>query len=1047
MILKNSFKILLTLLWLSQPLLAQKVDMTLFKGMTPRNIGPAGMSGRVTAIDVVNSDPNIIYAGTASGGLWKSTGGGVAWEPIFDKEKVASIGAIAIYQNSPDIIWVGTGEGNPRNSQSMGGGVYLSRDGGKSWELKGLENTKVIHKIWVHPNDPNTVIVGAMGQAWADSDDRGVYKTTDGGKNWKKVLFVSGRTGVGAMSVDPTNPNKIFVAMWEFRRWPWFFKSGGVGSGLYVSQDGGDTWKKRTSEDGLPEGELGRIGIAIAPSNTNLIYALVESKKNAFYKSIDGGIKWTKIQDKQTGDRPFYYWDIHVDPDNENRVYNVFSQIEVSIDGAKTFEQLLGWNPTRVHGDYHSWWISPNDGAFMINGNDGGIAISRDRGVTWRFAENIPVGQFYHINVDNAIPYNVMGGMQDNGTWRGPSNALRSGGIRNSYWDEVAFGDGFDAAPDPTDNRYGYGMWQGGNLLRIDFETGFSQYIKPSHPKDEFLRFNWNAALALDPFDNSTIYYGSQYVHKSTDKGQNWTIISPDLTSNDPEKQKQMDSGGLTYDATGAENHTTILAIAPSPKEKGVIWAGTDDGKVQITRDGGTTWKDVTPSLKGFPAGAWIPQITASTFKASEAFVVVNDYRRGDWTPFLYKTSDYGATWQRIVDGNTVSGYVLSFVQDPIQPKLMFVGTEFGLFVSFDAGTIWNKWSEGYPATVSTYDMAIQPREHDLVIGTFGRSIWILDDIRPLREIATKSASILAETIYAYPVQDAYLYETKEASGTRFQADAIYKGDDKPSGAQLTFSIKETPKQNKELKSDTVHVKITDALGNVIRNLFSKVDKAGVQKIGWDLRQTGVRFPGSPKPKPGSQEPSGRNVAPGTYGVTFTYNGQKSESSIKVISDPRISLDLSQMAAINTKYDLLYDVMNKATAAVDRLDEAKSTMGKVATLMEDVDTAKTSAVRKQAKELTEKVKVLKEAITGKEDLQGIYRDPLLPTSRLGAAMGYLGLYNTSNTTQDVMITQATSAVNDQITKVNEFFDGDWKTYQKAVEALQLQLFKVYEPLK
>lgn len=1029
------------------PGLAQKVDMSLMHALAPRNIGPAGMSGRVTAIDVVHRDPSIMYVGTASGGLWKSTGGGVAWEPIFDKEKVASIGAISIFQKNPDIIWVGTGEGNPRNSQNMGGGVYLSRDGGNTWELKGLENTRVIHNIWVHPDDHNTVLVGAMGDAWADSEHRGLYKTTDGGKTWRKTLHINEKTGIGAMAVDPSNPNKIFAATWEFRRWPWFFKSGGAGSGLYVSHDGGETWKKRTSEDGLPEGELGRIGLAIAPSNPKIVYALVESKKNAFYKSTDGGVKWTKVQDKQVGDRPFYYYDLAVDPENENRVYNIYSMVYVSTDGARTFEQLLGWNPQRVHGDYHAWWIHPKDGAFMINGNDGGIAITRDRGVTWRFAENIPVGQFYHVNTDNAVPYNILGGMQDNGTWRGPSNSLRDGGLRNSYWDEISFGDGFDALADPDDNRYGYGMWQGGNLQRLDFETGHNQYIKPTHPDGIFLRFNWNAAIAQDPFSNSTIYYGSQFVHKSTDKGLTWSIISPDLTTNDPEKQKQMETGGLTFDVTGAENHTTILVIEPSPKEQGVLWVGTDDGKVQLTRDGGKTWKDVTPNAKIMPANSWIPQVKASVHNAGEAYVVANNYRRGDWTPYLYRTRDYGATWQRIIDGNAANGYMLSFVQDPFEPKLLFAGTEFGLYVSFDGAATWNKWTEGYPAATSTYDMVIQPREHDLVIATFGRSLWIIDDIRSLREIAAKGiASTLGNSISAYPVQDAYLFEKKQAAGIRFQADAVYQGADKPDGAVLTFSVKATPKQDKELKSDTVFVQIIDDKGEVIRNIYKKVEKPGLNRITWRLDMKGTRFPGSPKPKPGSPEPSGRSVLPGSYTVKYTYNGQEATSKINVLADPRIKVASWQFEAYVAKYDRLAGTMAKLTQVMDQLDEAKATVERINGIVGESELENKADLKKSNEEMLTKLKTLKEAIRGKEEVQGIFRDPLLPSSLLFGAMGYLGLYNTPNANQDTAIAQAVAAVNDQLKLVNGFFDEDWKTFEKNISNIKLTLVKTYKPI-
>ena len=499
---------------------AQNLNMKHFKGMSPRSIGPAGMSGRVTSIDVVRSNPDIMYIGTASGGVWKSESGGIAWEPIFDDQRTISIGAIAIQQSNPSVIWVGTGEGNPRNSQSSGAGIYKSLDGGKTWKYLGLEKTRNIHRIIIHPSNPDVVYLSVIGYAWGDTEQRGVYKTTDGGKTWKKILYVNNRTGAADLVMDPSNPNKLIVAMWEYRRWPWYFKSGGKGSGLYITYDGGETWKQKTDKDGLPKGELGRIGLAIAPSKPNIIYALVEAKKNALYKSTDGGDTWSKITtDKNMGNRPFYYSDIFVDPKNENRIYSLFSLVSKSEDGGKSFKVILpyyGFNS--VHPDHHAWYINPDNPNFMIDGNDGGLNITRDGGKTWRFIENLPLAQFYHINIDMQMPYNVYGGMQDNGSWRGPGYAWRQGGIRNAYWEEVVFGDGFDVVPDLEKTHLGYAMWQGGNLERYNLKTGNSQYIKPIHPEGKELRFHWNAAIAQNPFDKASIYYGSQYVHKSNEQ-------------------------------------------------------------------------------------------------------------------------------------------------------------------------------------------------------------------------------------------------------------------------------------------------------------------------------------------------------------------------------------------------------------------------------------------------------------------------------------------------------------------------------------------------
>ncbi|MFH0758775.1 MAG: hypothetical protein V2B15_15915, partial [Bacteroidota bacterium] len=555
------------ILWLTTALFSQSLDMDYLKGMKARNIGPGGMSGRVTSIDVERDDASIFYVGTASGGLWKTSNGGINFKPIFEKEEVASIGAVAVDPGNPDVIWVGTGEGNPRNSLNGGCGIYKSLDGGRNWNLLGLENTRHIHRIIVNPANTDVVYVGAIGSPWGPHSERGVYKTTDGGKSWKQILFINELTGVADMVMDPGNPDKLFVAMWEHQRWPWFFKSGGPGSGLHMTVDGGETWTKITEKEGLPKGELGRIGLAIAGGNSTYVYALVESKKNAIYRSTDGGYSWEKRGDENIGDRPFYYADIYVDPTNENRVYSLYSQVNISEDGGKTFSTLIGNN---IHSDHHAWWIHPTNPAFMIDGNDGGMAITYDRGKNWRHVTNLPVSQFYHINVDMETPYNVYGGMQDNGSWRGPGYTWTGGGIINTYWDFLMGGDGFDVVPVPGDPTTCYAMSQQGNVRRVNLETGGTVDIKPAKTGEEELRFHWNAAIAQDPFDAGTIYFGSQFVHESTNRGDSWSTISPDLTTNDSTKQKFNESGGLTYDVTGAENHTTILAIAPSPVMKGV---------------------------------------------------------------------------------------------------------------------------------------------------------------------------------------------------------------------------------------------------------------------------------------------------------------------------------------------------------------------------------------------------------------------------------------------------------------------------------------------
>ncbi|MFQ5652173.1 MAG: hypothetical protein ACE5IY_19765 [bacterium] len=1044
---------------------AQQLDMDKLHGLKARSVGPAGMSGRVTAIDAVYSDPDIIYLGTASGGLWKSTSGGIAWKPVFDEQRVASIGAVAIAQNNPEVVWVGTGEGNPRNSKASGNGVYKSLDGGKTWTHLGLENSRTIHRLIIHPSDPDIVYVAAQGAAWGENPQRGIFKTTDGGKTWRKVLYVDEKTGAADLVMDPTNPNKLIAALWQYRRWPWFFKSGGPGSGLYVTFDGGETWKKRTHEDGLPEGELGRIGLAISHSRPNVVYALIEAKKNGLYRSDDGGFKWEKVADKKIGNRPFYYADIFVDPSNENRIYNLYSVVDVSEDGGRTFKTLVPWD--RVHPDHHAWWVHPDDPDFLMDGNDGGLAISRDRGKTWRFVENLPLAQFYHISLDMETPYNIYGGMQDNGSWRGPSRVWRAGGIRNAYWEEIAFGDGFDVVPDRSEPRTGYAMSQGGNLRRIDLVTGHQKFIKPIHPDGVRLRFNWNAGIAADPFDDQTIYYGSQFLHRSTDRGDSWQIISPDLTTNDPEKQKQLESGGLTYDVTAAENFTTIVTIAPSPVQQGVIWVGTDDGNVQVTQDGGTTWTNVVKNIKGVPAGTWVPQIQASTYRAGEAFVVFDNHRRNDWTPYVYHTKNFGKSWRRLADGKAVWGYALAIVQDPVAPELLFLGTEFGLYLSLDFGASWSQWTRGYP-TVSTMDLALHPREHDLVIGTFGRAAYVLDDIRPLRALAQQGTTLLTKPIHLFAPPTAFLAITRQAAGTRFAADAEFAGENRPLGALISFvynpvagenETKETTTTGKkktddatpdvaagDTKQDTVKIEILNIEREVIRTFKAGV-KPGINRATWDLRRKGVRSPTQPKPAPDAPEPSGPPVLPGTYTVRIKNGSHVDSTVVQVKLDPRLQVSPSDLQAKDKLFEHLLKRRALATQAADRLREAQKTVTLFAGKLKERQDEPAKRAKETGKVVQDTLKSLLALIVPKE-VKGIRRDPNIVNSRLRLASRYVrSSQQAPGETEKLIVAQMEETLKEALQKINAFFETEWMEYGKAIEAAKVVFFQDYEPLK
>ena len=846
--------------------------------------------------------------------------------------------------------------------------------------------------------------------------------------------------------------------MWEYGRKPWTFNSGGAGSGIYVTYDGGLNWEKRTKKDGLPEGPLGRVGLAFAPSKPNVVYALVEAKKNAVYKSEDGGHNWKKVADKNFGNRPFYYADIFVDPENENRVFSLHSRVSKSEDGGKTFQSH---GNRGLHPDHHAFWVHPENPNYIINGNDGGLNISHDGGATYRFVENLPLAQFYHINYDMDIPYNVAGGMQDNGSWVGPSSIWKRGGILNEDWQEVYFGDGFDVVFRPDDNRYVYAMSQGGNVGYIDRVTGNSQFIKPVHPEGLELRFNWNAAIAQNPFHSCGIYFGSQFVHKSMDCGQSWTIISPDLTTNDPEKQKQYESGGLTIDDTQAENFTTIVAISPSPVDENVIWVGTDDGNLQLTRDGGQSWTNLADRLPDAKAGSWIPYIEVSTENSGEAFVVVNDYRRNDWRPMVYHTSDFGTSFTRIANENQVSGYALAVVQDLEAPNLLWLGTDHGLYFTIDGGENWNKWTNDYPS-VPTHDLKIHPREQDLIVGTFGRAAWVLDDIRPIREIAKTKGAILEQPFKVFEAPDAYLASYRSYDGMHFPASATYRGQNRSSGAMITVwnkaqkpkakqkgDSKETAKNsgNQGGRKQRLKVKVLNASGDTIRNFSTEID-TGMTRIYWGMTRDGVRYPSRRSPRPNAGTPSGSRVLPGTYKLLFSYGKHKDSINLTIHADPRLDISLADLEAKQAAYDAYYEVVNKATEGFDRLKEAKSTISRVNQALSNAPDSLKKEINKIGKALQDSIGQLEELYMQPQDFKGIQRSTGKLNSTLFSASRYINASKGApNQGAQISIDQAKAQTAEVLEKINTFFNKDFSDYQKKVEAVQFSLFKGFEPIK
>jgi photosystem II stability/assembly factor-like uncharacterized protein len=1054
---------------LSQLSMTQNLPMELLKGQHTRAIGPAAMSGRVTSIQVSPLNQNVIFAGTASGGLWKSVSGGTIWEPIFDKAPTQSVGSVALNPKNPDEIWVGTGEGNPRNSQNFGKGIFKTIDGGQNWTCMGLTESRAIHRVIVHRDNPEIVWAAVIGPAAGGSTERGVFKTIDGGKNWRKVLFINDLTGCADLVVDAQNPQKLIASMWEYQRKPWIFNSGGKGSGLFVSFDGGETWTRRTEKDGLPEGNLGRIGVAIAPSNSNFVYALVEAKENALFRSTDGGLKFQKMATKGIGDRPFYYSEIYVDPADELRIYTIYTTINKSEDGGKNFEKFVNWD---IHPDHHAFWISPTDPNFIINGNDGGLNITHDRGKTWHFAENLPIGQFYHLNIDNDTPYNIYGGLQDNGSWVGPSSVWKSGGIRNADWREVLFGDGFDVMPRPSNNRFLYAAYQGGNISYVDKMTGESRSVKPVHPDPKVkIRYNWNAALAQDPFNDCGIFYGSQFLHASLDCGESWSVISPDLSTNDTSKMHQDISGGLTPDATNAENHCTIIALAPSSVKQGIIWVGTDDGQLSKTIDGGQNWLNLTKNIPNFPQNAWIPQIELSKKNVDEAWVTVNNYRQNDWKPYLFYTKDGGKTWRNVANTREVSSYTLSFVQDSEVENLWFLGADDGLYLSINAGENWQKWTaDDFPA-VNVMDMKIHPRDGDLVLGTFGRAFLVMDDIRPLREIARKGAKILADSFHIFQPADAILAKYRSVDGPRFNASDIYEGENKDANAHFAFWVKPDKKEDKKddskkeaakklekdskvaekpekseketKKEDKTKVKILIIAenGDTVRTLKWALD-TGLSRRTWYLEGRGVRYPSKEESKADADEPRGGDVLPGKYKIVAFWKGHRDSTSINVLPDMRLAENLTQKTQRKNDQKSFGKIIERATNAYERLREMDKTIKFVEDSWKNVPDSLKKDLLKSSTSLKDSISTLQKLFLQQEEGKGIQRDndniiaDIWETSeRIGEASGAAG------ENVQVLRRQTETKINMAVEKVNKLIENDFENWRKLAEKVPVSLFK------
>mgnify|MGYP001604038656 CR=1 FL=1 len=912
------------------------VGATFYADFTWRNIGPANMAGRATDIEAVDDDPATVLVAAASGGVWKSTNAGTTWEPIFDRYGSANIGDVAIFQPNPGIIWVGTGESCVRNSVGWGDGVYKSTDGGKTFTNVGLRDTHHISEVVTHPTNPDIVYVAAQGHLWAHTGERGVFKTIDGGKTWTRLtggLPEDGKTGASDLKMDSRNPEILYAGFWERQRKPYRFDSGGPNGGIFKSIDGGNTWKKLTA--GLPTGDTGKIGIAIYRRNPNILVAIVEhgfqparragDKPNpdyddltklgtGIYRSEDAGKTWKYLS--RYNNRPFYYSHIYINPSDDKLVYVLSGSASVSEDGGKTFARTLGG----IAGDFHALWIDPNTRSRFYIGNDKGSYVTYDGGKSFIMFDNMAIGQFYAVTLDNRDPYWVYGGLQDNGNWGGPSNSRDWNGILNDHWFKFHSGDGFHTTVDPNDWRTVYTESQGGRINRFDavfrqkgksitpaprtvvnFKDVMPDFKGPDTRLPQNFRFNWSSALTLSPHDSRTVYFGGNYLFKSVDRGETWTIISPDLSTNDPVKTNP-ESGGLTRDVTSAETHGTIITIAESPIARGLLWAGTDDGHVQVTRNGGAAWTNVRANIPEAAKDLWVSRVTPSRFAEGTAYVTLDGHRSDDFRPWIFKTTDYGRTWTKISANLPGDQPVYVMTEDDKNPNLLFAGTEFAAFVSIDGGARWERLMNDLP-TVAVHDLVIHPRDGDLVAATHGRSVWILDDITPLQQLTTP---VLASDAHVFQNRVATLWRGVSRGATR--GHMLFMGrnpltiDQRPPGnspsdldnrAAVHFYVKSGGKVNIEITDPAGrdrHTAAIDAHAGINRYYWSlRFDPTEEQKKEAERRRQQLaagEFGG--EEGFGGRMQIGTPAGAGTYLITLTVGGKTYPGQVVVREDPAL---------------------------------------------------------------------------------------------------------------------------------------------------------------
>ena len=947
--LSNLALILICLVFSSLSLVQAQDVKDVLGALRYRHIGPVG--NRLTSVVGIPGDSNTYYVGAASGGIWKTTDAGVHWQPIFDSQPVSSIGALAIAPSDPNIVWAGTGEPWIRSHISVGEGIYKSTDAGKTWTLMGLEKTGRISRVVIHPKNPDIVIVGALGHAYGPQPDRGIFRTTDGGKTWDRVLFTDENSGCAFIEMDPNNPQILFAGMWPLEIRTWGRESGGPGSGLFKSTDGGVTWKRLTG-NGLPTRTTGKVVVAVARTNSNRVYAMIETgdgvplngketDRGKLWRSDDGGETWRLVSyDRSLGGRTHYYFRMAVAPDNENETYFLTAGYAVSIDGGETLRQgAFGSSPG---GDNHDIWIDPTNANRMAVANDGGVSISTTRGRTW-YRIQLPIAQMYHVTVDNRIPYYVYGNEQDDPSYRGPSRVagggFGGGQIPRSAWHAVAGGESGWATPDPVDSNI---IWSsasgsgsvGGIVERYDLRTGqarnvevWPDQVNGSPAADIKYRFVWTFPLTSSPHDNKKLYVGSQYVHQTTDDGQSWQLISPDLTTND--KSKQGFSGGLTGDNIGVEYFSTIFAIAESSKEKGLIWVGTNDGLVQLTRDGGKNWTNLTKNIPNLPPWGTVSNIEPSRFEAGTAYITVDFHQVNNRDPFVYRTKDYGQTWKAITKGipRSMLSYAHCVREDPTRAGLLYLGTENGLYVSFDDGENWQPLQANLPRA-PVYWMVIQEHFNDLVIATYGRGFWILDDLTPIQQLTPAVRDASAHLFTPRPT-----YRFRPGTVPVTMSDDPAAGQNPPYGAAISYYLKSAP-------SGDVTIRIEDAKGATVRTL-NGTKNVGINRVTWNLQgeQTKeVRMRTSPAYAPevrvGSEgwrsAPGAGRMSilhpPGTYTVKLLAGGKELSAPLVVKKDPNSA---GSEIDITTQIEMLQELRRDIDSAADIVNQIELVRGQL----------------------------------------------------------------------------------------------------------------------